>query len=264
MRSAAAKSRRLRAARRSASIASISAGRTSAPAGSTPRMRSAPRIAAAAAAAPGPSSVPSTCAALTSRRKVNRTPSASAVLRSSSRAAANSPAEALGPLRRRKGSRLRRALARRVVEPPDRRPDPLDRGRGAGQRVPGEVELLAIRNGEQQVTHRHRVVPAREHVVEREEVAFGLGHLLAVHDQVLGVEPDVHEGVPRRRLALRDLVLVVRERCCPPRRCACRSARRGTSCSSPSTRCASPGARRPTARATRARPAWRPSRGRNP
>src|SRR5688572_32409164 len=38
-----------------------------------------------------------------------------------------------------------------------------------------------------------------------------LRHLLAVDDQVLGVQPVKGEGLPRRRLALRDLVLVVRE-----------------------------------------------------
>ncbi len=52
---------------------------------------------------------------------------------------------------------------------------------------------------------------ACQQVGQREEVAQRLRHLLAVDDQVLGVQPEADERAVVRRLALRDLVLVVRK-----------------------------------------------------
>ena len=52
-------------------------------------------------------------------------------------------------------------------------------------------------------------------------------------------------GLPGAALALRDLVLVVREDEVDARRSGGRTSRPGTSCSWPSTRCASPGGPRP-------------------
>ncbi len=53
--------------------------------------------------------------------------------------------------------------------------------------------------------------PLRDQVLEVEDVAEGLGHLLPLDLQELAVQPVAHELLPRRPLRLRDLVLVVGE-----------------------------------------------------
>ena len=127
--------------------------------------------------------------------------------------------EGRGPVRRelrsafgrRKRARLAFVRSRGLVDAQNRRPDSLDGGRGSGERLPGEVEFLAVGHREEKVAHGHRVVSLREDVVERVEVALGLRHFLAVDEEMLAVHPEIHELLPRRGLALGDLVFVVRE-----------------------------------------------------
>ncbi len=64
--------------------------------------------------------------------------------------------------------------------------------------------------GYQQVAHHLRVV-LLQHFADGEEVAQRLGHLLAVHAHRAGVHPGGGVELAGGRLALRDLVLVVRE-----------------------------------------------------
>ena len=53
--------------------------------------------------------------------------------------------------------------------------------------------------------------PSGEEIAQREEIAERLRHLLAVHDQVLGVQPEAHEGFAGGGSACGDFVFVVRE-----------------------------------------------------
>jgi hypothetical protein len=50
-----------------------------------------------------------------------------------------------------------------------------------------------------------------EQIAQREEVAKRLGHLLALDDEVLGVQPGAHKQPTGCSLALGDFILVVRE-----------------------------------------------------
>src|SRR2546425_12048999 len=54
-------------------------------------------------------------------------------------------------------------------------------------------------------------MPTLEQVGDQEEVSLALGHRLALDQQVLHVHPVADEGLASPALALRDLVLVVRE-----------------------------------------------------
>ena len=82
---------------------------------------------------------------------------------------------------------------------------------GLLQAVPGEHQLLAVVGREQQVAERRRAMALGEHLGDRELVAERLRHLLLVDQQVLDVEPEAGERAAGRPLALGDLVLVVRE-----------------------------------------------------
>ncbi len=75
----------------------------------------------------------------------------------------------------------------------------------------GEIEHLPVMRGEEEEPDLARVVPPGQDVAEDVEVPLGLGHLLAVDDEVVAVEPVVHELDAVRRLGLGDLVLVVGE-----------------------------------------------------
>ena len=151
---------------------------------------------------------PSSTATLTSRTRTKRAASAPARLRSSARAPAKScSAVSRAAARRASGSPLsagvRQAEAHLV--------DAAQRRRRRVEALEGEVELLAVVDRDQQVAQRPRVDAARQQVLQRVLVAERLGHLLAVDDQVLGVQPVAREGLAGGALALRDLVLVVRE-----------------------------------------------------
>ena len=63
----------------------------------------------------------------------------------------------------------------------------------------------------QEVPHGPGVRVPVQQVTQRVLVPQGLGHLVAVHDQVGAVQPDLHEGLACAALRLGDLVLVVRE-----------------------------------------------------
>ncbi len=82
---------------------------------------------------------------------------------------------------------------------------------GVGQGVEGEVELLAVVDREEEVAHGARAGAPLQQLAQGVEVAERLGHLLAVDDQVLGVQPGADERLAGGRLALGDLVLVVGE-----------------------------------------------------
>ncbi len=75
-----------------------------------------------------------------------------------------------------------------------------------------EVEPLPVRHLQEREAHLARL-RARELLEVREgvEVLQALRHLRAGDEEVLVVEPRLHERLPRRGLRLRDLVLVVRE-----------------------------------------------------
>jgi len=62
---------------------------------------------------------------------------------------------------------------------------------GGVEGIEGEVELLARVAGEERVAERHRAEAFGFEVVERVEVAERLGHLLAVHEEVLAMIPVV-------------------------------------------------------------------------
>ena len=79
------------------------------------------------------------------------------------------------------------------------------------QAVEGEVQLLAVRHRRQQVADGFRRVALGHEVAQRVEVAERLRHLLAFHQQKLGVQPEARERLAGERLRLRDFVLVMRE-----------------------------------------------------
>ena len=72
------------------------------------------------------------------------------------------------------------------------------------------VDRAAVVAGDQQVAH-HLGVILLQHLAQGEEVAQGLGHLLAVDGDHPAVQPGIGVGLAGSRLALGDLVLVVRE-----------------------------------------------------
>ena len=82
---------------------------------------------------------------------------------------------------------------------------------GLLEAVGGEIELAAVGDGEQEVTDAGGFLSLGEKIAEGEEVAEGFRHLLALDDEVLGVEPDFDEGFSGGALALGDFVFVVGE-----------------------------------------------------
>ena len=82
---------------------------------------------------------------------------------------------------------------------------------GLGEAVEGEVELVAVRDREEKEADGGGAVALEQQVAEGVEVALGLGHLLAFNEEEADVEPVAGEGLVRARLALGDLIFVVRE-----------------------------------------------------
>jgi hypothetical protein len=62
-----------------------------------------------------------------------------------------------------------------------------------------------------QVAQRQWIETSRYHISQTIVVARGLRHLQAVDQQVLTVHPIIDKGLTRITLALRDLILVMRE-----------------------------------------------------
>ena len=73
-----------------------------------------------------------------------------------------------------------------------------------------EIDRAAVVRAQHEEAERLAVV-SLQHVADREEVSERLRHLLVVDRQVSVVQPVVDERPAVRRLALRDLVLMVRE-----------------------------------------------------
>ena len=85
-------------------------------------------------------------------------------------------------------------------------------GRGSAlEAVEGEVELLAVGDGGEQVADDFGLPALLHQIAQRVEVAEGLGHGLALDHEVLGVEPEAGEGLAGGGFRLGDLVFVVRE-----------------------------------------------------
>ena len=82
---------------------------------------------------------------------------------------------------------------------------------GFDEAVEGEVELVAVGHAEQKEADGRSAVALEQEVAEGEEVALGLGHLLAFDEQEANVEPVAREGLVRGGFGLGDLVFVVRE-----------------------------------------------------
>ena len=106
------------------------------------------------------------------------------------------------------GSRIA-VLLRFVGEPEAHVVDALQRTAGLRQLVEGEVQLLAVVHRRQQIADRPGGKAPVEKVAQGVAIAEGLGHLLAVHRQVLRVKPVARQRTAVGRLALGDLVLVV-------------------------------------------------------
>ncbi len=89
--------------------------------------------------------------------------------------------------------------------------DAAERGLSVIEPVEGEVELVAVVGGEEEVADGGGREATFEEVAEGEDVAHGLGHLVAVDEEVLDVEPVAGERQSGGALGLGDLVLVVGE-----------------------------------------------------
>ena len=94
------------------------------------------------------------------------------------------------------------------IEPPQRGIQPSDRGIGLPQMVLGVVEWTAVVARQHEESDRLGGI-VFQHTAQREEIAERLRHLLVVDAHEAVVHPHVHELASGRRLALRDLVLVV-------------------------------------------------------
>src|SRR5262249_41374991 len=75
----------------------------------------------------------------------------------------------------------------------------------------GKAQLLAVANGNEQVTDFEWIVTFLKQVAQRKEIAFGFGHLFAFDKQMLPMNPEANELPARYSLALGDLVLVMRK-----------------------------------------------------
>ena len=202
---------------------------------------------------------------LSSRTRSNSAASAADTFRSSSSAA---PKASRATVRASVRVGIVRAILAVCRKGGDQGVEPLDRGGGRGQRLVGVTEAGPVVDGDQREPEGARRDPALQQLGDAGDVPGRLGHLGAVHPEVGAMQPGSDERLPGRRLALGDLVLVVRERPGRRRPCGCRTTRRGGPCSSPSIRCASRGGRGPRRSPTTARRAWDPStarsRGRRP
>ena len=99
----------------------------------------------------------------------------------------------------------------RGLQPRHEIPQPLDRIPRLHDPFFGEIQLAAIGNRKQQKSNRGGLVPAREKIAQRIEVAERFRHLLAFDNQMLGVQPGAHELLAGGGFALRDFVFVVRK-----------------------------------------------------
>ena len=86
--------------------------------------------------------------------------------------------------------------------------EPLIRVVKRGER---KVEARAVVRVDENVADLATRVPLLNQVAEREEITRRLGHLLAVDTEVRTVHPGLHELLARRRLGLRNLVLMMRK-----------------------------------------------------
>src|SRR5690348_12167879 len=85
---------------------------------------------------------------------------------------------------------------------------------GAGgllQTVEGEIQLPAIRNAGERETQSGRLMPFGEQIEESEEIAEGLGHLLAFDQKVLGGKPVADERLGGGAFALGNFIFVMRK-----------------------------------------------------
>ena len=82
---------------------------------------------------------------------------------------------------------------------------------GFGEAVEGEVELVAVGDGDEQEADGGGAVALEQQVAEGVEVALGLGHLAAFDEQEADVHPVAGEGLAGGAFGLGDLVFVVRE-----------------------------------------------------
>src|ERR1039458_7982080 len=88
---------------------------------------------------------------------------------------------------------------------------PVDGNGGRFQAVDGEVERFAVGHRRQQVADGLGRMPLADQVAEGIVVAQRLGHLLPLHHEELGVEPEARKQLAGERFRLRDLVFVVGE-----------------------------------------------------
>ena len=103
-------------------------------------------------------------------------------------------------------------LQRRQVAPgPYPVPEPGKGTLSSAKGSEGEVHPVPIADGEAEVAEGEGVEAHPLQVLLDELVAGRLGHLDAVGQQVLAVHPISDKGLPKGRLALGNLVLVVRE-----------------------------------------------------
>ena len=79
------------------------------------------------------------------------------------------------------------------------------------QRREGEVEPVAIPNGEAEVSEGQGVKPSLHQVIEDKNVARRFGHLHPVGQQVLPVDPVAYVGLAESGFTLGDLVLMMGE-----------------------------------------------------
>src|SRR5262249_35314752 len=81
---------------------------------------------------------------------------------------------------------------------------------GIRQRLLRKVQLIAVMGGQEEQPQRLRI-DARQRVAKVNHVAEALGHLGALEIQEAAVHPVPGKWLVKCRLALSDLVLVVRE-----------------------------------------------------
>ncbi len=104
-----------------------------------------------------------------------------------------------------------RPIRRRRSEARDPGPQRPERRRGGLDRPIRVLELARVARGQGQVAQRERIDAALHQLGDALEVARRLGHLLAVHQQELAVDPGPGRRPADDRRRLGDLVLVVRE-----------------------------------------------------
>ena len=224
MRSDAAKSRRFRAACRSATRASISASL-----GADGCLADAERAeflrvvvaqhrenrvehfqygSSTGAASPWRNS-PRSIAVFTSRTRSKIAASACAVFRSSARPRVEIFPRFRGALRHRRRNSLPEISP--DAQARDKISQPLHRTRRALQTLRREIQLAAVRHRGQQKPDRRRLVPVGKQFAQRREIPQRLRHFFVIHQQVLGMEPVARERLSGGRFGFRDFIFVMRE-----------------------------------------------------